>query len=146
MGTPQKIENFKVSFNLTPAAYPGLAVSSPIISQIGIASIQNPIVASGVYTPNNDYLYLAQNIPHDKSPNFFFLMCAGQLNITVANAQGYAIAALPIFKQWLCFLPSPNTYPINGIYIEGRTGNVPMPMPQGQPIEYFFLMGQAQIT
>lgn len=146
MGSEQKIEKFLISFELTEPAYPGLAAKIPISQKVIFSNVTNPQTRTGSFTPNNDYLYLAQNIPADKSPNFFYLICTGQCNITMAGPQGYTMQANPILKSMLWLIPKTNTFPITGIYIEGRTANIPMPMAQGAPIDYYCLYGQADLS
>lgn len=121
-----------------------MAVKSPIVSALAFKNIANLMQLSGTYTPNNDYLYLYQNIPEEKRPNFFLMICSGQINVTISSAQSYLVAALPILKQ--CFFALPSDFPINGIYIEGRQSMSPIPMVQGAHVDYFCLMGQATIS
>lgn len=141
-----QLTDFLISFNVTPAAFPGLSQSIPVNSKIHFSDIKNFWFLQGSYTPNNDYLYLLQNQPLNKAPNFLLFICSGQACITMGASQGYMIGAMPIFNNFCLFMPPNSPHPINGIYLEGRPGNSLMPMPQGVALDYICIMGQAVLS
>lgn len=147
MLTQAQIQKFCLSLTVTPQAYPGTAQPIALQGMLDFKAIANFQFQQGTYTPNNDYLYLAQSIQLAQAPNFMFLICSGQLNLTVSANGGYMIAAVPIFKVWSLVMPPGLPYTIQGVYIEGRMSGIsPAPMPQGTPVDYIFGMGQAQLN
>jgi hypothetical protein len=147
MLTAAQIQNFVMGVTVTPPVYPGTQTSFKLSTAPLLQNVTNFIIKEGTYTANNDYLYLAQGIPPEQAPNFIFLFTSGVINLTISAGAGYLCAAMPIFKAWSLIMPAGLPYLVNGIYFEGRTGNsAPAPMPQGTPVDYCFIAGQATLS
>lgn len=110
------------------------------------ASAKNIQVLNGQYTPNNDYLYLANGFAADKAPNFFFLLCDSPISITCTFPRNNASHAHNRFG-FLSWADDPvNT--ITSMFIDGRVSPNPgvSTMAQGVPVNYTFVFGQAAIS
>lgn len=146
MLTEAQIKKFSLGFEFTSSAYPGLEKAITIAKNLGFSEVKFLRTRQGTYTPNNDYLYLQQNIPADEAPNFIFILSPDVMNVTVVAGQSNMIAAVPFHKMFLHLQPAASPYKINSIYFEGRTwAQAPHPMTQNVPIDYFAVMGQAVI-
>lgn len=134
------IKNFLISFALAGPGFSG-ASAQQITQRLTFAGVNNIEIKEGTYTPNNDYLWLWQNIPAASSPNFIFIQTPTALNISITSpAGGTIINAVPANKIFMLSLPP--GFVVDNIYIEGRKiGAAPMPL--GIEVQYFCLMAQA---
>lgn len=148
MLTVPKIENFSCSFDWTESAYGNQAQKISINSKFKFHNLKHVFNTSGTYIPNNDQLFLLSNIPTENQPNFLIVMCTGQLNITIPSTSpvGAIVSAMPVFRFWEMIFPAELLCGVNGLYIEGRAQYSAFPMPQGVPVDYFIIAGQAEIT
>lgn len=146
MMTEALVQKFLSQVTVTPSTYPGTQHPFSFSASPTFTNVKNTVVKMGTYTPNDDYLYLAQSIAADVAPNFILLFCSSVLNLTIAAGGGYMCSALPIHKVYTLLMPPKTNYLVNGIYIEGRLANIaPAPMAQGVPVDYAFMAGQATL-
>lgn len=135
------IKNFMISFGITGPSFAGISNLFQVLQKLSFTSITSAIVKEGSYIPNNDYLWLWQNIPVNQSPNFIFIQTPTALNITVTSpGLGAIVNAVPANKVFMLCLPP--GFIVDNIYIEGRALG-PMPMPLGVEVDYYCLMAQA---
>lgn len=100
---------------------------------------------SGEYTPNNDYLYLYQGFTQYTAPNIVLITSDQQLNVQMVFSDGSVRYMVTQRFNFLSWVPNPGAF-LTSIFIEGRTGNVSQPMPQGQPVTYLVLVAQATLS
>ena len=135
-----QITNFLLSFNFMPPAYAGWAENILSKSAIDFESVTHFNMLQGTYTPNDDYFQIVSGA----SLNFVLLSCSAQLNVDIDAASGRVIQGLPIFTMLPLVLPNGLTNPITTIYFDGRISYPsPLPMPQGVPVDYAMIVGQA---
>lgn len=109
------------------------------------SSISQIQTFSGTFTPSDSYLYLAQGMTISNAPNFLIVSCHGQLDMTLSfqkNAMAMPVMSVGFFS-WIL---DPSNL-VTGIYIDGRIAPNPgnTPMPQGLPVDYTVIIGQATI-
>lgn len=135
------IKNFTLSFGVSSPPFNGTPTTNQILQRLQFSAVNNILIKEGSYTPNNDYIYMWNNIPAAAAPNFIFIQTPTQLNITVTAPGGKTIcAAVPVDKVFMLCLPP--GFIIDNVYIEGRD-NAPLPMALGVETQYYCLMAQA---
>jgi hypothetical protein len=116
----------------------------PVKVPLSFAGVSNISVLTGTYTPNDDYRYLIQS--PIAAPNFIAVLCDGQLTLTSTFMKSLACYAVMRFGFFSWVMDPANL--LTGLFIDGRTGPNPgnTPMPQGVPVNYTLISGQATIS
>ncbi len=135
-----EIKQFLLKFQISEPTWVGGII--PVLQQLTFSAVNHVTVKQGVYTPNNDYLYLAQSIPADKAPNFIFLATPTTANLSLMSNGNMVLNSAPVGRMHMQLISPDSPMKIDNVFFEGRT-NVPSIMPQGVPAEYFFIMAQA---
>lgn len=117
-----------------------------IVLPLTFSGVQNLQVLSGSYSPNNDYLMLLSGLTAQTSPNFIFVLCDSQLNLTCEFQKSNF--NIPIQRMgFFSFVKDPGNF-IASMFMDGRLTPNPgnSPMPQGQPVNYTLVVAQAVIS
>lgn len=144
MWTPARIINARFQATINPGDCSPLLETIPLILPLTFTGVSAVEIYRGIYTPNNDYLYLFQNRPYSVAPNFMMLLCGGQININLGFSSGASSLQSHtrfFFDSWLL---DPTNF-MNNVYIEGRTA-AQSAMPQGVAVDYTVIIGQAAIS
>lgn len=146
MIVPQTITKAQFTATVAMGGVAPLSVISQMTIPMSFDSVQHMKNMTGQYTPNNDYLYLQQNIQAPSAPNFLILLCDSPMAITLSYANNAASWLVNRFS-FLSWVQDPNN-PLQGIFIDGRLNPNPgvSVMAQGVACNYSLLTGQANIT
>lgn len=139
------LAGFLISGSVLPSTLNPLQESLPIKLPINFADITNVQVITGTYTPNNDAAILAEFSSAAQAPNFVLLMVDGQANVDMQTAGFDIVHYAPISKVLLLTSEVFTSDYITQISINGST-SLQNPMPQGTPVNYTLVFGQAQIS
>jgi hypothetical protein len=131
-------------------AYP--SVLSPLVETIAVkvpvtfSSVVSLQTFTGTFTPSNNQQNILTFSNGATAPNFLFILTDAQLNITVnQNNNSDTIFNAPIFKCLFYTQPVFSSGWISNIQLNGLTGSA-NPMPQGTPVNYTVVYGQATIS
>lgn len=140
------VQNCSFVATVNPSIVAPGVESLPLNIPLNFSSVANVQVYTGTFTPANDQLTVFTGLLVGAAPNFIIVLCDAQLNLIVENSNAanfinnYPVKRFGFFSSVIDATSFIQQLQLNGL----AAGN--SPMPQGVPVNYTIITGQAVIV